>query len=218
MNKVFKNAVILTVAFVLWTIVVMVMDVEPIGPQGTEVGFASLNGWFHEFTGVHMVLYELTDIMELLAIGICVGFGALGLYQWITRKKLLDVDHDIIILGIFYIVVIAAYVFFNSIHINYRPVLIEGNLEASYPSSTTLLVLTVMITAIIQCTNRIKGTLRGVLNCIMMAFVLFIVIARTVSGVHWLTDILGSVLLSAALILWYIYAVDRTKGEKKWKK
>lgn len=217
MNKTFKNALILSVAFIAWTLIVLIVDVKPIGPQGSEVGMAALNGWFHELTGVHMGLYNLTDIMELAAIAICAGFGVLGAYQWLTRKKLLKVDRDIIVLGVFYIVVMSAYAFFQIVALNYRPVLIEGKLEASYPSSTTLLVVSVMITAIMQCTSRVKGLRRGVLNCIMMAFALFMVIGRAVSGVHWITDIIGSVVLSLALIMWYAYAVDRFAPKKNEK-
>lgn len=41
------------------------------------------------------------------------------------------------------------------IPVNYRPVLIEGRLEASYPSSTTLLVVSVMPTLMFQAYRRV---------------------------------------------------------------
>lgn len=128
----------------------------------------------------------------------------LGLIQWIKRRNLFKVDSDILILGVFYILVMTAYLVFEMFVINYRPVLIEGRLEASYPSSTTLLVLCVMPTAIMQLNNRIKNlVLRRVTVVSISLFIIFMVVGRLVSGVHWLTDIVGGVLLSIGLVMLY---------------
>ena len=124
--------------------------------------------------------------------------------QLIKRRSLLKVDSDILVLGGFYIVVMAAYVFFELFVINYRPVLINGYLEASYPSSTTLLVWCVMPVAMMQLYGRMKnGKLRTVILVLIGAFTVFMVVGRLVSGVHWLTDIIGSVLLSGGLVMLY---------------
>lgn len=137
-------------AFILWTAAVRLADVQPIGPGGSTVGFAALNAFVHRLTGVHWTLYTVTDWLGLVPLCIALGFGLLGLVQWIKRKRLLQVDRSILHLGGFYIAVMAAYVFFEHHAVNYRPVLINGLLEVSYPSSTTFLVLTVMPTAVIQ--------------------------------------------------------------------
>lgn len=143
-------------AFVLWTVAICFVDVRAIGPQGSSVGFAGINGFVHNLTGVHWGLYNITDWLGLVPIFVCMGFGTLGLVQWIKQKSIFKVDHDILVLGGFYIVTIAVYVFFESVVINYRPVLINGYLEASYPSSTTMLVMCVMPTAIMQLGSRIQ--------------------------------------------------------------
>ncbi len=200
--------VILILIFVLWTVLVMKVDVQPIGPLESSVGFAGINGWFHKLTGEHMKIYTITDWLGLVPIVICVCFGVLGLKQLIQRKSLTKVDPDIILLGIYYILVILGYLIFEMIPINHRPVLIDGVLEASYPSSTTLLVLSVMPTLIFQANRRVKNeNLRKVLVIGSVLFAAFMVIGRTVSGVHWLTDIIGAVLLSAGLYLVYRSAV-----------
>jgi undecaprenyl-diphosphatase len=101
----------------------------------------------------------------------------------------------------------AAYLFFEIFVINYRPVLIEGILEASYPSSTTLLAMCVMPTAAIQLNRRIKSIkFRKAAVCSINIFTVFMVLARLISGVHWLTDIIGGIFLSMGLVLIY-YAV-----------
>jgi undecaprenyl-diphosphatase len=192
----------LLTAFMLWTTAISLMDVQPIGPQGSTVGFATLNSMVHMFTGVHMRLYTITDWLGLVPVAFGFGFAALGLAQWIKRKSILKVDGSILILGGFYIVTLAAYLFFESYVVNYRPVLIEGYLEASYPSSTTLLVLCVMPTAMMQLRDRIKQPMfRKCVSIVITAFIAFMVIGRLISGVHWLTDIIGGILLSAGLVM-----------------
>ena len=194
----------LLAAFALWTIAISLIDVQAIGPQGSTVGFATLNSMVHGLTGVHMQLYTITDWLGLVPVAFGFGFAVLGLAQWIKRKSILKVDGSILILGGFYIVTLAAYLFFESYVVNYRPVLIEGYLEASYPSSTTLLVLCVMPTAMIQLRDRIKQPMfRKCVSIVIRAFIAFMVIGRLISGVHWLTDIIGGILLSAGLVMTY---------------
>ncbi len=190
--------------FGAWTLAITKLDLKPVGPKGSVVGFASINSTFHKWTGVHMWLYEMTDWLGLVPIVVVLGFGVLGLIQLIKRRNLFKVDSDILILGVFYILVMIAYVIFEMSVINYRPVLIEGRLEASYPSSTTLLVLCVMPTAIIQLNNRIKNVaIRKVTVVSISLFIIFMVVGRLVSGVHWITDIVGGGLLSIGLVMLY---------------
>ena len=197
-------AVALLAAFALWTVLVSVVDVRPIGPDGSSVGFATLNRFIYGLTGVNWFLYSITDWMGLVPIAMALGFAILGLVQLMTRKSLWRVDRSILALGLLYIVVMTAYVFFETVVINYRPVLINGYLEASYPSSTTLLVLCVMPTAAMQFKARIQNTmLRRCVVITMVAFIAFMVIGRLLSGVHWITDIIGGALLSAGLVTVY---------------
>ena len=199
-----KKGILLLAGFVIWTILIMNVNVKPIGPEGTSVGFAALNGWFHQLTGTHMTIYTVTDWMGLVPVVVCMMFGFVGLFQWVRRRNLLKVDFDILSLGVYYIVVIFGYLFFEMIPMNYRPILIEGRLEASYPSSTTLLVLSVMPTLIFQAKQRVKNaTWQKVIVRFASAFSTFMVVGRMVSGVHWLTDIVGAALLSSGLFYTY---------------
>ena len=191
-------------AFVLWTVLVSLVDIRPIGPNGSRVGFAALNRFVHGLTGVNLLLYTVTDWLGLVPIAVALGFAILGLVQWIKRKSLLKVDGSLLALGGFYTVVLAAYIFFEIVVINYRPTLIDGYLEASYPSSTTMLVMCVMPAAMIQLHTRIKSHVFR--RCVMISiavFIVFMVIGRLVSGVHWLSDIIGGALISAGLVIIY---------------
>ena len=205
MNK--KNiwiAACLLLAFVLWTGLVCVVDVQPIGPQNSNVGFSSLNGLVQDLTGVHMSLYAITDWLSLIPVGFIFGFAIIGIIQLITRKRLKYVDYSILVLGGFYITVLAVYALFEAITINYRPVLIEGVLEKSYPSSTTMLVMCVMPTTIMQFNSRIKNLIfKKCISILITAFIIFTVIGRLISGVHWFTDIIGGLLFSSGLVILY---------------
>ena len=206
----------LIAAFALWTVLIQWVDVQAVGQNGTKIGFADFNVWFHQLTGVHMTLYTITDWLGLVPIFICLCFGVLGLVQLIKRRSLLRVDPDILLLGIYYVLVIACYLIFEMIPVNYRPVLIEGRLEASYPSSTTLLVLSVMPTLWFQANRRVSNAMiRKAVAVFVVTFSVFMVIGRLVSGVHWATDIIGSILLSAGLYMLYRSAVLYTDKAKR---
>ena len=203
--------IILLVAFLLWTCAVRLVDVQQIGPQNSSVGFATINNLVHTLTGTHMCLYTLTDWLGLVPIVFAISFGTLGLIQWIKRKHILKVDFNILVLGGFYIVVMAIYAVFEIFVVNYRPVLINGCLEASYPSSTTTLVICVMSTALIQFNLRLKNNfLKKSAVFIIIAFVVFMVIGRLISGVHWVTDIIGGALISASLVQMYKGIIMKT--------
>ncbi len=191
-------------AFAVWTVLIQTVDVRPIGPNGTNVGFSAFNSWFFELTGVHMLLYAVTDWLGLVPVLICLIFGGIGLAQLIKRKSFFKVDYDIILLGIYYIAVIFGYLIFEMYPVNYRPILIKGCMEASYPSSTTLLVLSVMPTLAFQAERRLKNSALKIVICIFaVVFSCIMAIGRLVSGVHWFTDIFGGVLLSTGLFSIY---------------
>ena len=198
------TGVVFFITFTIWTLMIQTIDVQPIGANGTNIGFATLNMWFNSIICVNMTLYTITDWLGLVPIFICMIFGLVGLIQLIKRKNLLKVDFDIIFLGGYYVIVILCYLIFEMYPINYRPILINGFMEASYPSSTTLLVLSVMPTLAFQCNQRLKSiTLKRFITIFTVAFSVFMVAGRLISGVHWLTDIIGSCLLSAGLFYTY---------------
>ena len=204
------------IVFIIWTLLIQVIDVQPNGMNGTNIGFATINGCFHDLTGVHMEIYHITDRLGFVPIFICFLFGGIGSAQLVKKRSIFKVDYDIILLGLYYILVIFGYLLFEMIPINYRPILIEGFLEASYPSSTTLLVLCVMPTLLEQVNRRSKSNImKKIVKVFVIYFSAFMVLGRLISGVHWLTDIVGSVLLSVGLFCVYKAAVLLCCKEEK---
>ena len=209
-------AVCLLSAFVIFTALVCCVDVKAVGADNTNVGFAGLNMYVHRLTGVHLGLYHLTDWLSLVSLGAVPFFAAVGLIQWIRRKSLLKVDRSLLALGALYVLAGAVYLLFESFAINYRPILIDGALESSYPSSTTLLVLCVVPFSASYIAARVKNkTFKRMIAVMANSFTALMIIVRLVSGVHWFTDIVGAVLAGLLLVMLcrYIGEAEDEKAE-----
>jgi len=199
----------LFVLFLVLTVVVALVDVQPIGPLGSEVGLSTLNRWVFDRIGVHPAWETVTDLLGLVALACAAGFGVLGFCQLIKRKKLWKVDHELLVLGVFYCLVLSFYVLFEILVINHRPILIEGELEASYPSSHTMLIICIMSTAMMEF-HRLLGQKKPVALTleILSGLILGVtVIGRLLAGIHWFTDIVGGALLASALVSLYVSVV-----------
>lgn len=201
-------AAFMLLLFCLFTLAVATVDVQPIGPNGSSVGLATLNGAFTRLVGTNSFWYHVSELLGIFMFLVPLCFAALGLYQLIRRRNPLKIDPDLLLLGVFYVVVIACYVAFDHFIINYRPVLIDGVLEPAYPSSHTMISLSVMGSAILQVRRRFPRTpLCRLVTPLLSAIMIITAMARALSGVHWLTDIVGGVLLAATLTLFYRAAI-----------
>ncbi len=199
--KKYLKAIFWGLCFIIFTILVKVIDVEPAGAQGSLIGFASLNLSVNQLLGTNHFCYLITQLFGLLAIFLAAVFAVMGFVQLIKRKSLLKVDHEILMVGIVYAIVIILYVLFEKLAINYRPVVLEDGLEASYPSTHTMLILTILGTVLPLAGRYIsnpKIALLAKLLCIVIMWLT--VVCRLLSGVHWFTDIIGGVLISLCLI------------------
>ena len=196
--------------FGLLTTLVLLVDVRPVGPGGSAVGLASLNLFVLQCLGGSPFWYRLTEALGLTAILCAAGFALIGLLQLLQRRSFRPVDRRLRYMGGFYALVLAVYLLFEALPVSFRPILVNGKLEASYPSSHTVLVLCVMGTALLylhsmegRCPTRL---LLG--GACLLAMVLT-VLGRLLSGVHWCTDVIGGVLVSSGLVLLYAAAVAR---------
>ena len=204
-KKYFVLSAVLFAVFAIFTIMVAKFDVQNVGVAGTEIGFASINTSVFGMLGVSDFWYNVTEILGFGALGVAGFFAFIGLCELITRKSIKKVDKSLLILAGFYVAVVICYVLFEVVVVNFRPILVEGQIEASYPSSHTMLAICILSTAIMQFKSifKKKPTVKKVLSIICGAMIPVIVVGRLLSGVHWFTDIVGAVLLSVALVSLY---------------
>lgn len=212
------SAVICTILFAVLIVLVKTVDVQQIGPEGTSIGFAGINKTMNEATGLNMTLYKITEVLGLLALAVAGCFALLGLVQLIKRKSFAKVDPEIYALAGLYVVVLMLYVIFEKVIINYRPVIMpdEEHVEASFPSSHTMLGFVIMGSTFIVIDKYIKNeSICKSIRIVSILILIAIVLGRLFSGVHWLTDILGGVLISSALLFIFsavIGALNKNKG------
>ena len=197
-------AATLFLLFIALLLAVRTLDVRPIGPEGSTVGLAAVNGWVFRLTGEHLFWYTLTDWLGVAAVLMALGFAMLGLVQLVRRRSFFKVDKSLYALAAVYLLTIGCYILFELWIVNYRPVLMQGRLEASFPSSQTMIVCAIMATALLEFRGRLKGkTARAVAQALCVGLMLVTVAGRLISGVHWFTDIVGGLLLAGALTALY---------------
>ena len=205
------NAVLITVAAVVFTIVVAAVDVQPVGVEGTNLGLASINtGFFNRF-GQNDTFLKISKVAGYICFGTAFGFGCFFLYQLFKRKSLKKVDRNLTLLIMLYILTLSLYLLFDKVLIiNYRPVLLGKGPEPSYPSTHTMIAWVVMISAIDQWNIYIKDQkLLTAATALSFLVLLVVIVTRLLSGMHWLTDVVGGVLFGDVLIAWYRYAASR---------
>ena len=190
---------ILLLIAITFTILVKVVDVKQIGVNNSSIGFATLNQFIFETTGVNMIWYHITDWLGLIPVFMAIVYAFIGLIQFIKRRSIFKVDKEIILLGLYYIIVIALYVFFEKVIINYRPILMNGFLEASYPSSHTLMTICICGSSILINKKLFNNKITKVINYLSIIIITITVVGRLISGVHWFTDIIGGILISSGL-------------------
>ena len=215
LNKKYVIAGILTVIALIYIVIVKTVDVAAVGPMDTKVGLSHINVAMHEATGVNMGWYDLTDWLGILSILVGCMFALAGLLQAINRKSIWKLDREIYALGGLYVVMAALYVLFEKVIVNYRPIIMPdaAEPEASFPSSHTMLVCVIMGSAIMMIDRFIDNAKAASICKVVFAVILTLTVAgRLISGVHWLSDIIGGILISAALLMWFGAVVNGSAG------
>ncbi len=212
-KKSFFISVILIFVAIVFTFLVKVVDVKQIGVNGTNIGFATLNKFVFETIGVNMIWYHITDWLGLIPIFIAIFYALIGFIQLIKRKSLFKVDKELIMLGLFYIIVSSIYIFFEKVIVNYRPILMNGFLEASYPSSHTLMTICLCGSSIIVNKKMFNNKISKFTNVLSLFIIIITIIGRTISGVHWFTDIMGGIIISISLLMTFYSLLNTIKKD-----
>ena len=206
-----KNLIItilLLISSIIFIVLLKRIDIKCDAINNSCIGFATINQFIFNKIGVNMTWYVITDWLGIIPILVSMVYAIIGLKQLIKRKSIRNVDKEIIILGIFYFLVISIYIFFEKYIVNYRPILMNGNLEASFPSSHTLMTICLCGSSIIINNRLLKNTFTKVVNVISLFIIIITIIGRLISGVHWFTDIIGGLLISSFLLMLFYSIVN----------
>lgn len=206
---------VVSVIALVYTILITFVDRNAIGANDSVVGFSKINKYFLDLLKFNNAFYNITKYTGVIIILIAVIYMIIALIELIKRKKFKEVDSELIFAGVFYIALIIIYFVFELLKINYRPILMDGVLEPSYPSSHTMLAVFICVTALLINKKIIKNTpLKITIDTITIIIGLVTVIGRIISGVHWITDIIGGILISTALVLGYVLAIKIAETKK----
>lgn len=206
-------SVIMTIFTGIYIYLVKTVDVKAIGPKNSSVGFSTINKAFADLVGSNMTIYKLTEIFGLLVFIIVGVYGIIGIYQLFKRKSLFKVDREIIGLGVLYVLMIGIYLLFDKIAINYRPIIIDGELEPSFPSSHTLLAICTCVSSLMVYKKYVPAKFQNLVMFTTVLLLTLVFLGRTLSGVHWISDILGGVIFSLTLLTYFYTIINWKKTE-----
>jgi undecaprenyl-diphosphatase len=205
-NTSYTKPLILLAVTIVYSLLATFVDRSAIGPGGTSVGFSTINGAFAGRFGYNPAMDLVSDLMMYLSFIVVMSFAAMGILRLIREKSIPKVGKVLIGLGVLYVLVAVIYVAFGKIPINYRPIIMpdETELETSFPSTHTLVIGTVMGSAMVAW-ERLLSNVKLVKILKILAIVVMVVGigARMLAGVHWLSDIAAGILFSLTLIAFY---------------
>ena len=210
--------VAVTLIAVVFTVLVKIVDVGFVSSTGSLVGFSSVNIPFSQKFGFNPIFYKVSEVLGYLVFLVIAVFAFIGCYQLIKRKSLMKVDKDLYALAITYVFTFALYIFFDKVLvINLRPIIMAGEsiAEPSFPSSHTLLAVSVLGTAISECGKIRRKSFRVSLVIVLAILMGATVLSRLFSGVHWVTDIIAGILWGEVMMtLYQLFSALFSKEEK----
>lgn len=190
--------------FAALTVSLVFVDRQPIAGDGSLVGLATFNLNARAILGQSDLMEKVSNLLLVIPAASALAFAVIGVRQLVQSRSRAGVDRNLWWLLALYGAMLVLYVLFNCISPNNRPILEDGMCEPSFPSSHTLLAVTMCGSAMVQAVRRLRaGGWRTVVLVVLAIGMVGIVAARAMAGVHWATDILGGILLGAALVAFY---------------
>lgn len=200
----FSITAALFVVFAVFTIIAKFVDTSLVLTTNTKIGLSSINKPIFDSIKISDAWGTVSTVLFLVAALVALALIVIGVREFIKTKQLSKVNHKILFLIGLYMLTVFFYFLFEILIVNYRPLLDEGLAKASYPSSHTLLVCVVCLSACFIVPDYIKNKPLKI-TCISLLILISLLtpITRMLAGMHWFSDIIGSLLLSAALVMCY---------------
>lgn len=200
----FSITAALFVVFAVFTIIAKFVDTGLVLTTNTKIGLSSINKPIFDSIKISDAWGTVSTVLFLVAALVALALIVIGVREFIKTKQLSKVNHKILFLIGLYMLTVFFYFLFEILIVNYRPLLDEGLAKASYPSSHTLLVCVVCLSACFVVPDYIKNKpLKITIISLLILISLLTPVTRMLAGMHWFSDIIGSLLLSAALVMCY---------------
>lgn len=200
----FSITAALFVVFAVFTIIAKFVDTSLVLTTNTKIGLSSINKPIFDSIKISDAWGTVSTVLFLVAALVALALIVIGVKEFIKTKQLSKVNHKILFLIGLYMLTVFFYFLFEILIVNYRPLLDEGLAKASYPSSHTLLVCVVCLSACFVVPDYIKNKpLKITIISLLILISLLTPVTRMLAGMHWFSDIIGSLLLSAALVMCY---------------
>lgn len=205
----------LFLVFAIFTILVKFVDTSVVATTGTQIGLSSINKPLFDFFGANETWGTISTLLFVIAGVVVLTLATIAVVEMIKSKSLFKINHKLLLVALLYVLTAIFYVIFEFVIINYRPLLDEGLIKASYPSSHTLLICVVCLSACLIVPDYIKSNpLKITITTILCLISVLAPITRLLAGMHWFTDVVASIILSLALVMLY-YSTSSYISSKK---
>ena len=188
----------------------------PIGDLGS-INLRALNNGFrglfgYEQGGYFRSLYLITEGLGVVSILACLFWTGMGIKDLIKYRDINDVDKSIFATWLLYVLALIVWRVTLKISVSYAPVSVhpKSALVVSFPCGNTFLIIISMCSSIylIGYFLEEKKKLVLALRVACIAILALGIILRTISGVNWLTDILGAIGFAVPAVVLYSFICE----------
>lgn len=205
MNK--KTAGIISLCcllgFIVLLIVVKTVNVKT-NALGIEVGLYSINNSLLPSVSI-TEFGSLSDILMLISFVFFGIVGLMGISEFLKKRSLRKVNHIYYLYVCMLLLIVIIYLFFEIVTVNYRPILIDGVKEASFPSSHIFITSSLVLCSCYVFSKYIGKNYSKSLYIISIIMIIFVTFGRLLSKNHWFTDCIAGLLISFVLYFGFVF-------------
>ena len=216
MSEMKKGLCITIISFTLFIVLFILLKTVDV----KEVGLYGLNHtYYHEY---NKVLDIISDVIFYIVLAFNIFLIGFVIYKMVKKKEKIDYKFLVYVL-VLSLGIIIWLLFDYVFKINNRPNIIDGKVEASFPSTHVLLTTYIMLSSPYiflkmdgkkGLENQNKLGFEEIITIIFMAIMLVMVILRLYSGMHWLTDCVAGLLLGIFLFGIYYLIISIIKSKE----
>ena len=200
--------------FILFTVLITTVDVKVFKATDSKIGFYSLNTKVLNLISGSEKWDKITDLGIIFLMACCLIPPFVGFIQLIKRKSLKKVDFCLVAFTISVGILVLFFILFEVVHVNYRPILENGKKKGSYPSSHTLGATFAFLALNSLLLKYVKNKYAYyTLSALLAVISVITIVGRLLCQMHFITDIIGAILLSCAVYFTYDYICSFKKDD-----